>query len=61
MATHQATLPMRSYYREESFKPKNVPLAPHKALEQKLLVVIVIENVIETRFFSTESTKINTH
>ena len=53
MATHQATLLMRIYHREESFKPKNVPLAPHKALEQELLVVIVIENVIETRFFTT--------
>ena len=49
------------YHREESFKPKNMPLAPHKVLEQKLLLVIVVENVIETRFFSTQPIKINTH
>ena len=45
LATHQAVLAMHMYHREESFKPKNMPLAPHKVLEQKLLLVIVIENV----------------
>ena len=50
MATHQAVLPMHRYRREESFKPKDMPLAPQQVLEQKLLLVMVVENVIETRF-----------
>ena len=35
---------MHRYHREESFKPKNVPLAPQEVLEQKLVLIIVIEN-----------------
>jgi hypothetical protein len=50
---YQAGLPMHRYQREQSFKPKNAPLAPHKVVEHKLLLVIVVEKVIETRFFFT--------
>ena len=34
-----------------------MPLAPETEVEQKLLLVITVENVIEFRFFFTYSTE----
>ena len=35
---------MHRYHREESFKPKNMPLAPQQVLEQNISPIIVREN-----------------
>ena len=44
-------------FSKQSFKPKNMPLAPEAEVEQKLSLVITVENVIEFRFFFTYSTE----
>jgi|SouAtlMetagenome_1021521.scaffolds.fasta_scaffold28562_2 hypothetical protein len=50
---------MHRYHREESFKPKNVPLAPQEVIEQKLVLIIVVEKVNEMQFFFTYPKKMN--
>ena len=52
---------MHRYHREESFKSKYMPLAPQEVLEQKLVLIMVVEKVNDMQFFLMYPRKMNNY